>query len=89
MEISVLRKMEYEGNFIYIMQFDLCFQYLFCWKNEIYEKHIRLSPEWWRVAMWTIGFLRSPYTRAMIEQGEEIVLSGAMKSIEALKEKAV
>ena len=39
--------------------------------------------------MWTIGLLRSPYTRAMIEQGEEIVLSGAMKSIEALKEKAV
>ena len=84
MKITVLRKMQYEGTFIYIMQFEYVFQYLFVWKNEIYQEHIFLKPRIWRKFLWRIGWIVTPFTKDMLDQAEEVILSGAMKSIDTM-----
>ncbi len=84
MRSVVLRKMGYEGTFIYVYQFGFIFQYLFTWGNEIYQDNITITPNFWRRIASYFGFL-NPYSDFMLDQGEAIVLSGAMKSIDALK----
>lgn len=85
MKITVLRKMQYEDTFIYIMQFEYVFQYLFVWKNEIYQEHVFLTPRIWQRFLWKIGLIKTPFTEEMMEKAEEAVLSGAMKSIDTMK----
>lgn len=85
MKLIVLRKMAYESTFIYIIQFQYAFQYLFVWNNEIYQQHVFLKPELWRRVLWRLGFIDTPYTKDMLDQGEQVVLSGAIKSIDVLK----
>ena len=86
---NVLRKMSYEKTFIYILQYNFTFQYLFAWQNEVYRQEIVMTPKIysWRRWAWWLGRLKCPYTQEQLEQGEQIVLSGAMKSIDSLKEK--
>lgn len=78
--------MEYMDTFIYIMQFDLSFQYLYVWEREIFEDRIELRPEWWRILLWKLKILDIPYTKDMLDEGEQVMLSGAMRSIDAMKE---
>lgn len=84
---TVLRKMSYEGTFIYILNYGFTFQYLFAFNNEVYRQEIISAPDWFlpRRWLWKIGLVDNPYTREQLEQGERIVLSGAMKSIDELK----
>jgi len=77
--------MEYEGTFVYIMQFRYTFQYLFPWNKEIYQNHIISNPSPWMKFLWFMGWLESPYTKDEEIQLMEVILSGAMTSIDALK----
>ena len=87
MKTTVLRKLGYEGTFIYILQYDYTFQYLFAWNNEVYRQEIIVTPyisSWQRWAWW-LGLCNNPYSREQLEKGEQIILSGATKSIDAIK----
>ena len=86
MKISVLRRMNYEGSVIYIRQYDYVFEYLFAWESEVYQRHIIIKPALIRAILYLIGLMQSPYSREGLERGESIMLDGAMKSIDALKQ---
>lgn len=85
MKIVVLRKMEYEGLFIYIMQFGTTFQYIFSINGDIYQDNIDIKPSLKRKLRWMIGRTKTPYTPDELDEGEKIVLSGAMETIDKLK----
>ena len=68
------------------MQFGHTFQYLFAdheGKN-IYQDHIDFQPSIFNFIKHKLHLLPASYTKEEVEAGEQIVLSGAMKSIDAL-----
>ena len=77
--------MGYNGTYIYILQYNYTFQYLFSLNNEIYRQEINVIPKLWTRILWQLGWVKSPYSQDQIDQAETIVLSGAMKSIEEMK----
>lgn len=83
MKIKVLRKTEYNDVFIYVMQFANVFQYLFAWNGEIYQNHVIITPDWKRRFLSKLG-LQSYYNKEQLEEGEKIILSGAIKTIDKL-----
>lgn len=84
MKLTVMRKMGYEGTHIYIMQFDYTFQYLYAYGNEIYQDRIESLPALWKRVLWRLKIIKEVYTKDDLDTGEQIVLSGAMKSVDAL-----
>lgn len=84
MKLQVLRKMQYKDTFIYIMHWDNVFQYLFAWKGDIYQQHIFMSYSWFNWFLYKIGRTSTLYTQAELEEGEKIVLNGAIDSIDKL-----
>jgi len=84
-KISVLRKMQYEGLSIYVMQFDTTFQYLIPFNGDIYQDHIQLKPSKKNWLMWKLGRRGVPYTADQLDDGEQIILSGAMLTVDKLK----
>ena len=76
--------MGYEGTYIYIYQYDYMFQYLFAWKDEIYQQHMFLVPVLWRRIASQLGIVPK-YTQEHLEDGEKIILTAAIDSIDALK----
>ena len=82
-KVNVLRKMRYKETFIYVMQFEYVFQYLFAWNNEIYRDEVRLGPKWWK------RWRRIQYSKDHMDDGEQIVLSGAMITIDKLYEEGM
>lgn len=85
MKIRILRRMEYENTFVYIMQFGYVFQYLFSWNKEIYQNHIIAKPSLWMRILWFLKFVDVPYDKDTEDQMMEVILSGAMASLDALK----
>ena len=86
MKITILRKMKYEDTFIYVMQFDKVFQYLFSWNGEIYQDNLTLEPSFLNNLKYQLGLRKSPFTIDELEEGEKAVLSGAMLSIDKIIE---
>lgn len=78
--------MGYENTHIYVMQMRYTFQYMFAWKQDVYMYHVVLMPKLWRRIL---SFFRliNLYTREQLESGEQVILSGAMKTIDELKVK--
>jgi len=84
MRVHCLRQMGYEGTQIYIMHFDNIFQYLFSWRNEIFQQHVVIKPlAHKKIANALFGL--PLYTLADLEGAEHSMLSGAMDSIDILK----
>lgn len=81
-EVKVVRMTEYDGVMIYVMQYKTMFQYLFSWKGHIYQDHLFLKPRWWKYI--TVLFGSPLYNSEEQDYGEQVCLSGAMRSIEAL-----
>jgi len=81
--------MGYEGTRIYIMQFGWSFQYLFAWNGEIWQDRIVVKPNWWMYVLYFLKLVITPYSSRQLDQSEEIVLSGAMKTIDRLKDPSV
>lgn len=85
--MKVLRKMPYEGYMIYIMQWDNVFQYLFAdKKGDIYQHHIFVPQNFLNKIKYKLHLLPVPYSKEEMDAGEQIILSGAMTSIDALIE---
>ncbi len=84
MRIHILRQMGYEGTQIYVMHFDNIFQYLFSWRNEIFQNHIVLKVKLWRQVAAMLKLLPL-YTLEDLEGGEQVMLNAAMDSIDKLK----
>ena len=84
MRITVLRKTEYKGCKIYILQFGDAFQYLFILRNEIYQSHAFYPRSWWRLIGYWLGIFAHQYNKEQMESGEEIILSAAIKSIDKM-----
>lgn len=85
MKIELLRKMEYEKHWIHIMHFGNFFQYLFAdKKGNIYQHYITLTPNLLHLLKYKLGIEKQRFSREEREVGEQIVLSGAMTSIDAL-----
>lgn len=84
---TVLRKMKYDETYIYILNYDFTFQYLFAWNNEVYRQEIVVIPAWHSLRRWAwwLGWIKSPYSKDQLDQSEQIILSGAVKSIDLLK----
>ena len=76
--------MAYANTFIYVLQFNYTFQYLFAWNNEVYRQEVVLLPGLLRRLAWRVDLVQSPYVQQQLEQGEQIILSGAMSSIDML-----
>lgn len=85
MKITVLRKMRYEGLFIYIRQYETTFEYLFALHGDIYTNTVDLKPQWNMWLQWWVGRIPIPYTGEELEDGEQLILSGAMETIDRLK----
>lgn len=86
MKIQILRKMRYQNVYVYVLNFDYCFQYLFPYGAEIYQNHIFLNPPVWKRILYRLGLIENLYSREQLEEGEKIVLSGAMKTIDELND---
>lgn len=77
--------MEYRGTFIYVMQFEYVFQYLFAWEDwEIFQNNVVLLPRRWERILWKLGFLKDVYTKKQLEEGEQVILSAAMTTIDEI-----
>lgn len=88
LKITVIRKTEYENHPVYILQFDTAFQYLFIHGGEIYQDYALIRPPLWKLALYRLGIINSDklYTKEELEQYSEIMLSGAVCSIDKLRE---
>lgn len=78
--------MEYKGYMIYVMHFNYVFQYLFADKKgqNIFQDHVIVKPTLVNLIKNKLGFAVSPFSKQDLETGEQLVLSGAMKTIDAL-----
>ena len=76
--------MKYNNYNIYVMHWDWVFQYLFA-NNEgdIHQDNITFKPGIYRRILSALN-LGPLYTKQQLEEGEKIVLSGAMKTIDEI-----
>ena len=68
------------------MQFEYCFQYLFSHGSDIYQNHIFITPPIWTRILYRLGLVKNLYSRETLEEGEKIILSGAIKTIDELND---
>ena len=86
MTVTVLRKTKYLNSWIYVLQFEYVFQYMFSFNTEIYQDRISFIPGLLARLLWRVGVIKTPFTDEQIEEGEKIVLSGALKTLFAVAE---
>ena len=86
MTVTVLRKTKYLNSWIYVLQFEYVFQYMFCFNTEIYQDRISFIPGLLARLLWRVGMIKTPFTDEQIEEGEKIVLSGALKTLDELND---
>ena len=84
MRITCIRKMEYRGYLIYVMQFNWTFQYLFAdTKGDVWQDHRVLKPGI-LARLKHFLMLGSLYTADQVHDGEKIILSGAIRTIDKI-----
>lgn len=77
--------MEYKDYRIYIMQFGRVFQYLITDREKnLYQDHITLTPSLLNILKHKLHLLPVPYTKDEMETGEQVVLAGAISSVDAM-----
>ena len=78
--------MEYEGINIFVLQFGHVWQYLFSWKNELYMQHVVVKAPAMNRIRFRLGLWNDklPYTKDEQDRLEDMMLSGAMLSIDTL-----
>ena len=84
MKITVLRKVEYCGTYIHIMQFGFDFQFLFPYDNEIHQNHVTIRPRLINIILWKLGRIETPYTREELDTAEQVILSAAMDTLDKI-----
>jgi len=88
MRITVLRRTEYKGYPVYILRFATAFQYLFFYKNELYQNHIFATPRMLPRILYFLHIIGDDriYTKDEMEDMIEVILNGALTSIDKLTE---
>ncbi len=76
--------MKYGRYFIYVMQFEYEFQYLIPHGSDIHQDRITMLPRLDKRILWRLGLIKTPYNKEQLEEGETIVLSGAMKTLDTI-----
>lgn len=78
--------MRYANTFIYVFQFEYVFMYMFSYGNELYQNNVRLLPGLLARFLYTLHIIDTPYTPEEIEEGEKVILSGALKTLDELND---
>ena len=76
--------MKYGRYFIYVMQFEYEFQYLIPHGSDIHQDRITMLPRLDKRILWRLGLIKTPYNKEQVEEGETILLSGAMKTLDVV-----
>ena len=85
MKLNILKKIEYRGYRIHVMQFKNVFQYLITDKDKnLYQDNITFPPSILNKIKFKLRLTHSLYTKEEMKIGEDIVLNGATLSIDAL-----
>lgn len=79
--------MQYKDVYVYVMQFEYIFQYLIAWDGQVVQDRVTLKPKLLRRILYRLG-LAPAYTADQVQEGEEIILSGALATIDHLKANA-
>jgi len=89
MRIEIIRKMDYRGYKIYVFQFGWTFQYIFSSLNgqNLFQDRIQVRPTFLNYIKHKLHLIPVPYSKDDMDEAEKVVLSGAMKTIDALIEK--
>lgn len=83
--MNVIKKFEYNDYRIHIMQFNNVFQYLITDSNRnLYQDHITVPASFINIIKFKLGLIDNKYTEEEMNVAEEIVLNGAIQSIDAL-----
>ena len=83
--LNVIRKMEYRDILVCVFQYQTMFQYLFAYKGEIFQDHLFLKPTLRNRFLHLFG--KPLYSKQDLDYGEQVALSGAMRSLDALQAK--
>ena len=83
-KITILSKASYKGFPVILIQFGTTFQYLCEVAGEFYQDYFKLKPEWKGWVMWRLGLLEHPYTAEQMNEGRDILVNGAVKTINGL-----
>ena len=85
MKMTVLKKLEYKDYRIYIMQFLNIFQYLITDKHKnLYQDHLVIPPSLFNTIKHKLHLIPLPYSKEEVDAGIDMVMSGAVRSIDAL-----
>lgn len=86
MKINVLRKMDYKKDFrIFIVQFDYTFQYLITDKQKnLYQDNMTAPPNLLNRIKFALHLIPTPYSKQEMEVMEEMLLGGAVRSIDKM-----
>ena len=85
---NVIRKIEYKGCNVYVVQFHNVFLRFFVWHGELYQNHAFMRPASpLKYAKFMLGLIDSPYGTEEVEGGESAVLNEAMNAIDLLVKK--
>ena len=68
------------------MQFEYVFMYLIPYGNEIYQNRVILVPNWFTRLAWRLGTIEVPFSKEQLDEGEQLALSGAMKTLDELND---
>lgn len=82
--LYVLKQTKYEDNPISIFRFGSMIQYIFTYNGEMYQDHVFLKLDGLRKLFAFFGYKK--YSDEEVEYARDVVLSSAIKSIDALKE---
>lgn len=78
--------MEYKKDYrIYVVQFGTTFQYLITdTEKNLYQDNIRFKPSFTNRIKYALRLIPVPYTKDEMQIGEDMILSGAVQSIDAI-----
>jgi len=86
MKIKVLKKIEYKKDYrIYIFHFNYIFQYFITDRRKnLFQDYVELKPNIFNRLKYKIGLTKSPYPEEQFKICEEIILSGAIRTVDAI-----
>lgn len=89
MRITILRRTEYKGCPVYALRFATVFQYFFYCKGKLYQDHIFVTPRRIPRILYFLHLIGDDrlYSKDEIDSFEEVILNGALTSIDKLNEK--
>ena len=88
MRITILRRTKYKECPVYAIRFATVFQYFFYFKDNLYQDHIFVTPRLIPRILYFLHLIGDDklYSKDEIDNFEEVILNGALTSIDKLLE---